>query len=347
MPVLVGTNILNVMMCRVSDNYGPTFLQKAKLTTPLYLAFKCMMLRDRELEKRNNRLAIVRYAGDAPITIRPNSEVTMDGITGKNLAYPPVCTLLQPTANSRIPSDLDITPSVVPYHYERNYTVKVHVTNLSTATATIQPIAILCEIQPVTVEDISTEVPLDPATAVLDKVEVCTDDLSDDEISQGRQLLEQHRGIFSVRDTDLGHTFLVKHRIELSNDISFKRRCRRIPPFMFEEVRNHLHQLLAAGVIHRSHSPWSSNIVLVRKKNGKLRLCVDYRQLNERTVKDAYSLPRIDEILDWFAGNRFFSVVDISSSIRSVMRLLWVPWAFMSILGCLLDLRMLQGPTRG
>lgn len=90
-------------------------------------------------------------------------------------------------------------------------------------------------------------------------------------------------------DLDIGTTKIVKHRIELVDERPFKQKHRRIPPAMYEEVRNHIHQLLASGVIRQSFSPWASNIVLCRKKDGKLKMCVDYRQLNERTIKD--SLP--------------------------------------------------------
>lgn len=75
----------------------------------------------------------------------------------------------------------------------------------------------------------------------------------------------------------------------LNNDIG-------IPPAMINEVRQHLEQLLASRVIKKSKSPWAPNIVLVRKKNGKLRMCIDYRMPNKRTVKDAYALPRIEDV---------------------------------------------------
>ncbi len=67
---------------------------------------------------------------------------------------------------------------------------------------------------------------------------------------------------------------------------------------MYEEVREHLKEMLEAGAIRPSHSPFSSNIVLVRKKDNSLRFCIDFRKLNARTIRDAYSLPRIDETID-------------------------------------------------
>ena len=87
---------------------------------------------------------------------------------------------------------------------------------------------------------------------------------------------------------------------------------------MIEEVRQHIEGLLAAGVIRPSKSPYSSNVVLVRKKNGKLRLCVDYRQLNDITVKDSFALPRLEEIFDCLHGARFFTTMDMKSGYHQI-----------------------------
>ena len=67
-------------------------------------------------------------------------------------------------------------------------------------------------------------------------------------------------------------------------------------------MKQHLKEMLEIGAISKSKSPWPSAVVLVRKKDGSLRFCIDLRKLNSRTVKDAYSLPRIDETLDCLNG---------------------------------------------
>ena len=97
---------------------------------------------------------------------------------------------------------------------------------------------------------------------------------------------------------DLGKTDLVKHHIELTNYMPIKDRYRRIPPQQYEEVRKHLKEILDIGAIRCSNSPWASPVVLVRKKDGSLRFCIDLRKLNAWTVKDAYSIPRIEDALD-------------------------------------------------
>ena len=97
------------------------------------------------------------------------------------------------------------------------------------------------------------------------------------------------------------------------DDKPFKERYRRIPPQQFEEVRKHLEEMVNIGAIRKSQSPWASAIVLVRKKDGSLRFCIDLRKLNERTIKDAYSLPQIEESLDCLNGAQIFSSVDLKS----------------------------------
>ena len=83
---------------------------------------------------------------------------------------------------------------------------------------------------------------------------------------------------------------------------------------MFQEVRQHIKEMLDVEAIRPSQSPYSSNIVLVRKKDGSLRFCIDYRKLNSKTIKDAYILPRIDDTIDRLAGSRYFSKLDLTSS---------------------------------
>lgn len=83
-------------------------------------------------------------------------------------------------------------------------------------------------------------------------------------------------------------------------------------------VKEHIRQLLESQVIRESCSPYSSPIVLVTKKDGSLRLCVDYRQLNSKTRRDAYPLPRIEESLDALSGARWFSTLDLASGYKQV-----------------------------
>ena len=119
--------------------------------------------------------------------------------------------------------------------------------------------------------------------------------------------------LFALDSLDLGKTLIVKHKIRLSDNTPFKERYRQIPPHMYEEVKKHLWKMLEIGAIRKSNSPWASMVVLVRKKDGSLWFCIDLRQLNAHTIKDAYSLPRIEETLDCLGGACIFTSLDLKS----------------------------------
>ncbi len=105
----------------------------------------------------------------------------------------------------------------------------------------------------------------------------------------------------------------MEQRIPLVDPVPFRMPYRRIPTGQFQEVRQHIGDLQKAGVIHQSQSPYASPIVIVRKKDGQIRLCVDYRKLNSKTVRDAFPLPRIEEALDAPGKAKYFSCLDLTS----------------------------------
>ena len=105
----------------------------------------------------------------------------------------------------------------------------------------------------------------------------------------------------------------MKHVIKVNNPVLFKERYWRIPPHQYEEVRKHLKEMEEIGAIRRSNSPWASPVVLVHKKDGSLHFCIDLLKENARTIKDVYSLPRIEESLDCWNGARIFSSLDLKS----------------------------------
>ena len=130
---------------------------------------------------------------------------------------------------------------------------------------------------------------------------------------KAKGLLENFGDIFALGDLELGKTNLVKHRIVLKDEVPFKEKYRRIPYNQYDEVRKHLQDMLDVGAISRCESPWASPVVLVRKKDGSLRFCIDLRKLNERTVKDAHPIPRIEESLDCLNGAKWFSSLDLKA----------------------------------
>ena len=127
------------------------------------------------------------------------------------------------------------------------------------------------------------------------------------------RLLTVYGDAFSQDKTDLGIFSLLTHRIRTYNEEPVKERLRRTPLKFQKEEEKTLNDMLKSGVIEPSFSEWASAPVLVRKKDGEVRYTVDFRQLNTKTVKDAYPLPLIDECTDTLAGNLWFHTLDLES----------------------------------
>ena len=128
-----------------------------------------------------------------------------------------------------------------------------------------------------------------------------------------RELVLAYHDVFALESNELGCTSTIENEIHIENDEPFKERFRCIPPPLLEEVCTSLRDMLEAGAIHPSQSPWCNRVVLVRKKDGTLHFCVDFRHLNACTKKDLYPLPRIQEALESMAGSAHFSSMDFKS----------------------------------
>lgn len=138
--------------------------------------------------------------------------------------------------------------------------------------------------------------------------------LTHDQQQRLARLLRDYADVFSSGETDVGLTNLVKHSIPLHPGATpIRQPPRRLGQEKDQEVERQVTQLQQQGLIEPGDGAWSSPVVLVRKKDGKWRLCVDYRRLNAATCRDAYPLPRIDDSLDSLAGSCYFSTLDLLS----------------------------------
>ncbi|XP_062374552.1 uncharacterized protein LOC134062534 isoform X1 [Sardina pilchardus] len=127
------------------------------------------------------------------------------------------------------------------------------------------------------------------------------------------QLLCTYGSVFSTGPGDLGRTSLVQHDIMTRAGAAVKQPPRRMAQGKQRDADQQVEQSLEVGLARRSHSSWASPIVMVRKKDGTYRLCVDYRALNDSTIKDAYPLPRIQDTLDTLSTAKWFSTLDLAS----------------------------------
>lgn len=228
--------------------------------------------------------------------------------------------------NCHLPCDLIISSAYLPVSQGR---LEVPVVNVGTQDRWIWPKIVLGEIhlvssQPTTQVQFDAQISTGEQVAIVQAVAVeelppvdfsqlVWSNLSSQEELEARGLLERYSDIFSRGESDLGCTTLVEHTIPLLDETPVRQRYRRLPPSQYDQVKMHIQELVDQGVVKQSCSPYASPIVVVQKKDGSIRLCVDYRQLNLRTRKDAFPLPRIEESLDALAGARLFSTLDLAS----------------------------------
>ena len=125
------------------------------------------------------------------------------------------------------------------------------------------------------------------------------------------KLLVSYSHVFSLGRIPTGHTSVVKHTIPTST-APIRQPLRRIPQALKSTVSDEIHHMLDNNVIRPSSSPWCSPVVMVRKKDGNWRFCIDYRKLNAATCRDAYPLPRIDSTLDSLSGATYFTTLDLA-----------------------------------
>ncbi len=133
-----------------------------------------------------------------------------------------------------------------------------------------------------------------------------------------RNLILEYADIFSKDDTDLGLIHGIEHEIHTGDARPVKQPPRRTPLAFQSEEREAIEKLVAQGTVRPSMSPWASPIVFVRKRDGKLRTCFDYRRLNSLTTKDAFPLPRISSCLDALSGAKVISTLDITSAYNQI-----------------------------
>lgn len=124
------------------------------------------------------------------------------------------------------------------------------------------------------------------------------------------KMLREESSAFARDPNDIGHIPRLQMLINLKDDIPVQKAYSSIPKQMFAEVKEYIQDLLAKGWVVKSKSPFASPVVCVRKKDGSLRLCIDYRLLNQKTIPDRHPLPRIQDLTDTLGGHSWLSILD-------------------------------------
>ncbi|XP_067251708.1 uncharacterized protein [Chanodichthys erythropterus] len=310
--VILGTNTskLNTLLAHCKDLVNSSTVKSLRILPYELNVPKQSLTSNSKLP--TDVVGLVKWVGPGPLTIPPRS--TSYAVC-KVMPHQPLANhilLVETPEDSQLPAgvrmpSLVMTPSMdvdnflVPLQNESHKGTAIPIGTL---------VVRVCVVDTVTVPEksVSEHQALDPSLF----------DFGDSPIpkvwkTRFVNTLSQRAGVFSVDEWDVGLAKGVKDHIRLSDSKPFRERSRRIAPADIEDVRRHLQELLAAGIIKESRSPYASPIVVARKKNVRIRMCIDYRTLNSRTVPDQYTMPRIDDVLDCLTGSKWFSVLDLRS----------------------------------
>ena len=232
--------------------------------------------------------------------------------------------LLEPSTNIEQKHDVLVGRSL---NKASQQCVPVLVANVSAQETRMKEGTKLAEIMPVNIEkqvtfavhadenDAETGAPYSGVESAINNVNPT---LSGAQRQRLESLLTQYHDLFAKSADDLGRTRLATHEIDTADARPVRQAPRRLPHEQLKEVDEEVARMLHSGVVKHSQSPWASPIVVVRKKDGSIRLCIDYRKLNSITKKDAHPLPRIEDLLDTLAGSRFFTTLDLASGYHQV-----------------------------
>ena len=142
-------------------------------------------------------------------------------------------------------------------------------------------------------------------------LDINNETLSNKQVEQVQSLLKDHIDVFASKKP--GATNLVTHHIDVGTNKPINQMPYRVSPKERKIIESEIERMLDEEIIEPSNSPWASPVVLVSKKDGSVRFCVDYRKVNLLTTRDVYPLPRIDDCLAALSGGRFFSTLDLTA----------------------------------
>jgi transposase InsO family protein len=314
-PVLVGTNVIAKWHGYNVADYGVRFMQTRIFSTPWEWAFRSFKLS----HQYDTATHLVRADIRHPLSVSSQQRLVVMG----RVKAPP-----GPSGHvsygstdhherTQLARGFSLEPSFAEIKSKGNVwaQVPVSILNTSATTLTIKPQDILCGLE---VSQAMPEPDVSHRAAGVDIPEFLnkfpkSSDLSVHQQAQVDTLLSGWTSVFSHSSHDIGLCTLEEATIPLTDNTPFKERFRRIPPGMYDEVREWLSDMLTAGVIRESYSPWASAVVLVRKKDGSLRITSDLRRLNSITIRDSFAIPRISDTLESLQGNTWYALMDLKS----------------------------------
>ena len=199
-----------------------------------------------------------------------------------------------------------------------NTTAKPQAIPSGTYLGNLQPVDVIDEPETDSTQAASSVDRAPAADVMTTLVENLPDDMTSEQHQQVQALLCRYDDVFSRGTFDMGRTSLVEHTIDTGSQRPIRQGLRRHPTAYLETIDNQVDELIQNDFVEPAASAWASNVVLVRKKDGSHRLCVDYRAVNAATYKDTYPLPHIDTCLGSMNGAVWFSTLDLRSGYHAI-----------------------------
>ena len=185
-----------------------------------------------------------------------------------------------------------------------------------TCLGNLQPVEVAGEPEPAQTTGQSNQATdVDVVSTLMEKL---PGDMTDSQRQQVKELLSRYDDVFSRSALDMGRASLVEHTIDTGSQRPIRQGLRRHPTAYMETIDKQVDELIQNDFVEPAASAWTSNVVLVRKKDGSHRFCVDYRAVNEVTYKDMYPLPHIDTCLGSMNGAVWFSTLDLRSGYHAI-----------------------------
>lgn len=326
-PLLVGTNVLRQLMGDCKRVGGYKYVEKLQIHANFISAY-VVCEEKTKTDIRDAKPMSVRLIVRKPVTISKGDMCEVTGRFHAKTSGNEVTGLIEEPQIQSLPGGLLVRSHLIQVRPRSCAKVKILIHNMAEHAITLQPQRVIAEcslvdwVKPVKVnENYAPDKAKMFTTSQNGRHDEKPVDLNFEDSPVSEQFREhitkrinrETANAFAKNDLDIGHMTGVDHAIELMDHIPFKERTRRVSPADFENLKQHLQDLLAAGIIEESNSPYASPVVLVRKRNGELRMVVDYRKLNNLTKKDAYPLPRIEETFTLLSGSKWFTVLDLKS----------------------------------
>lgn len=313
--VLIGTNTLDLAY----DKHLETNDSVCRAVPFGYQAV-IQTIEHRRQQKVDSSIGIVRLPDVTPTVVPAGQNVVLEGVVSVKGQVAEKWAVMEPPSYSPFPGGLLVASCLLNLPQHPSHKVPVVLKNETEHDIIIPGKSVIADIhalQKVMSDNVVQADCSESSIHAKSTKELCFDfgdsSLPGEWKRRITQKLRAMAGVFALHDMDVGQTSKVKHTIKLHDETPFKHKARPIHPNDLEAVRRHLEELLDAGIIRESESSFSSPIVVVRKKNGDIRLCIDYRKLNTQTIKDAYALPNLEETFSALRGSKWFSVLDLKS----------------------------------